>query len=89
MSLSTGPCTWHRSGKEAMGNVGNPLIWDLVSLLSEFLCAQNPYETIVTKNVLEFPTQNSLYNYRTLEFFALMQRSPATAEGTFWLILEP
>lgn len=81
------PWTWDGSEEVVNpdGGPGSPSTWDLFSLLSDFMCAQNPYGTIVTKTVLEFNTQT----HKTLEFFALMQRSPATAEGTFWPILEP
>lgn len=87
--LSTGPWTWEGSEEDQVWVPGSPSTWDSFSLLSDFFCAQNPYETIVTKTVIELSKQNPEHVNKTLVFFALMQRSPATAEGTFWLILEP
>lgn len=83
--LIDGPWTW--DGDEGMSDLSHPSNWDEFSLLSDFLCAQEPCEPIVSKAVLEFP-QNQYHKCLTMELFGMMQHSPATAEGTYWPALE-
>lgn len=64
---------------------GAPFHWDTYSLLSDFLCSLEPNEPIFTMSQLE----GSTYEKITMELFAIMQRSPATAEGTYRLMLDP
>lgn len=84
--LMVGPWTWDSVTEVTLsGGPGDPSNWDSCSLLSDFLCALEPNEPIVNKSILDFPPDPA----NTMEFFGIMQRSPATAEGTYWLTLEP
>lgn len=79
------PWSWNTSDEEWAEGPGHPSNWDPNSLLSDFLCSLEPHEPIFTKSQLKFFRSK----YITMEVFAIMQRSPATAEGTYRLMLGP
>lgn len=76
------PWTWDSPDENRFDSVGHPSNWDSRSLFSDFLCAHDQYETIVNKSLLEFSSSEET----TMELFAIMKRSSATAEGTYWFI---
>lgn len=83
--LTEGPWPWGSPPESRGGGSGHPSEWDSewdsFSVLSDFLCSQEPCESIAAKTVFEFPRDR--YHERiTMELSRMMQRSPATAEGT-------
>lgn len=80
-----GPWSWDTAHEDSVEGPGMPSLWDQYSLLSGFLCALEPIEPIFTKTQLEFPQDENT----TMALSAIMQRSPATAEGTCGLMLDP
>lgn len=78
------PWSWNNSGEDRLQGPGAPSNWGPYSLLSDFMCALEPYESIFIKSQREFPRDEN----RTMELFAIMQRSSATAEGAYRLMLD-
>ncbi|KAK2604367.1 hypothetical protein N8I77_007305 [Diaporthe amygdali] len=83
--LGLGPWVWDSPWEGRSNGMDSTTPWYSYSLVTEFLCAQEPYQSIATKPVLNLPTSMQ----KTMELFCLMQRSPATAEGLYYLSFEP
>ncbi|KAI7785975.1 uncharacterized protein LA080_005636 [Diaporthe eres] len=78
--LTLGPWSWGSPDENRNEGPGHSSNWDSFSVLSDFLCGQEPCETIVAKTVFEFPRDRH-HERITMELFCMMQRSPATAEA--------
>lgn len=80
-----GPWSWNNFDGGRFEGPVEPSNWYPYSLLTEFLCALEPCELIVNKSHVNFPSSGE----QTMELFAIIQCSPATAEGSYWHILDP